>query len=43
MTLLTSLNLGVFLMLAEQEKVSFGIYDIAKSLTIPGCSLSRFC
>lgn len=36
MTLLTSLYLGFFLMLAEGEKVSFGIYDIAKSLTIPG-------
>ncbi|HSK70715.1 MAG TPA: MotA/TolQ/ExbB proton channel family protein [Pyrinomonadaceae bacterium] len=37
MTLLTSLFLG-FLMFAaaEGEKISFGLYDIAKSLTIPG-------
>ena len=35
MTLLTSL-LGLFLMFAEGEAISFGIYDIAKSLTIPG-------
>ena len=28
--------MGVFLMFAEQAKISFGIYDIAKSLTIPG-------
>ncbi len=35
MTLLTSL-LGLFLMFAEGETISFGIYDIAKSLTIPG-------
>ncbi len=39
MTLLTSLFLGVFLMFAEGGKgpeISFGIYDIAKSLTVPG-------
>ncbi|CAN5793652.1 hypothetical protein BH20ACI4_BH20ACI4_10820 [soil metagenome] len=36
MTLLTSL-LGLFLIFAEGEAaISFGIYDIAKSLTIPG-------
>ena len=36
MTLLTSL-LGFFLMFAENKPaVSFGLYDIAKSLTIPG-------
>jgi biopolymer transport protein ExbB/TolQ len=35
MTLLVSL-LGFFLMFAEGEAISFGIYDIAKSLTIPG-------
>ena len=36
MTLLTSL-LGLFLMFAEGDAaISFGIYDIAKSLTIPG-------
>ncbi len=37
MTFLTSL-LGVFLMFAEEggPKISFGLYDIAKSLTIPG-------
>jgi len=28
--------LGLFLMLAGETKISFGIYDIAKSLTIPG-------
>ena len=36
MTLLTSLYLGVYLMFAENGQISFGIYDIAKSLTIPG-------
>ena len=37
MTFLTSLFLGFFLMFAEGgEKISFGLYDIAKSLTIPG-------
>src|SRR5687767_15958885 len=28
--------MSIFLLLAEQTKISFGIYDIAKSLTIPG-------
>lgn len=36
MTLLTSLFLGVYLMFSEGGAISFGIYDIAKSLTIPG-------
>jgi len=36
MTLLTSLYLGAYLMLSEGGAISFGIYDIAKSLTIPG-------
>ncbi|MEP6900234.1 MAG: MotA/TolQ/ExbB proton channel family protein [Actinomycetota bacterium] len=35
MTFLVSL-LGFFLMFAENESISFGVYDIAKSLTIPG-------
>src|SRR5689334_7129522 len=36
MTLLVSL-MGFFLMFSEgNEQISFGIYDIAKSLTIPG-------
>ena len=35
MTFLVSF-LGLFLMFAENEGVSFGIYDIAKSLTLPG-------
>jgi biopolymer transport protein ExbB/TolQ len=37
MTFLVSLlGSGLFLMFAEGAKLSFGIYDIAKSLTIPG-------
>ena len=37
MTVLTSLLLGFLFMFAEGgQKVSFGLYDIAKSLTIPG-------
>lgn len=37
MTLLTSLYLGFFLMFAEGgPNISFGFYDIIKSLTIPG-------
>jgi len=36
MTLLTSLFLGAYLMFSEGGAISFGIYDIAKSLTIPG-------
>lgn len=36
MTLLTSLFLGFFLMFAEGGQISFGFYDIVKSLTIPG-------
>jgi len=35
MTFLVSL-MGFFLIFAENESISFGIYDIAKSLTIPG-------
>ncbi len=35
MTFLVSF-LGLFLLFAEGGKLSFGIYDIAKSLTIPG-------
>jgi hypothetical protein len=35
MTFLVSL-LGFFLMFAGRGAISFGIYDIAKSLTIPG-------
>ena len=39
MTLLTSLYLGLYLMFAgggEGQAISFGFYDIVKSLTIPG-------
>ncbi len=37
MTVLTSLLLGFLFMFAEGgEKISFGLYDIAKALTIPG-------
>lgn len=35
MTFLVSL-MGFFLMFSENEAISFGVYDIAKSLTIPG-------
>ena len=35
-SLLGSDFLGSFLMFAGDTKISFGIYDIAKSLTIPG-------